>query len=648
VNIEHLAPMLDAGAQLLLTCDTGIASPAAVAYAEDQGVPVIVTDHHHLPEVLPNASVIINPRLLEASHPLATLPGVGVAYKLAEALYDRVGRSGAAEAYLDLVALGIVADVATQRADTRYLLQRGLQVLRSQPRPAVSAMLALSGLTSAELNETHLGFSLGPLLNAIGRLADPNLVVEFLISRDPATVHNMAAELARYNSERRRLTAQVMESALARLAAEPEHLALPALILSDPDWPAGILGIAAARLVERFGKPTVLLAAPPNELARGSARSVPGCDITAALKSRPELLEQCGGHAQAGGLSINREHLAALREAVIDAVARQLGQAHEPAPLMIDAYISLGEMDLPVVDGLEHLAPFGAGNPQPVLAARGLSVFSYRTVGKTGEHLAVTVADEAGRQQKVMVWNGTAEMLPKERFDLAFTARPSVYRGKRQIEAEWVHARPAHAAVPIISHTPTVTVVDCRHVPSPLQVLAETRELAGSQLWAEAGHRAEINGVPRHELEPGPALIIWTAPPGLAELQAVLARVKPEVVHLFGADPVMDDHQAFMQRLRGLIKYALNHAAGETTWSALAAATAQREAVVRVGVDLLAAQGLLTVENGTSNRVRLTRDGGTQRPDAELSARLRVELAESSSFRRQYLHTPEAGALFSF
>ena len=180
VNIENLGLFLDSGVKLVVTCDTGISSNEAVDYARSRGVDVIITDHHSLPDLLPDAFSVINPKQLPDDSPLTGLPGVGVAYKLAEALYQRAGRTADLKSFLDLVALGIVADLANQTGDTRYLLQRGLPILRTSQRTGLQVLYELSGLQPAYLTEEHIGFVLGPRLNALGRLDDANPVVEFL------------------------------------------------------------------------------------------------------------------------------------------------------------------------------------------------------------------------------------------------------------------------------------------------------------------------------------------------------------------------------------------------------------------------------------------------------------------------------------
>ena len=278
IHLPALKHHLDSGVDLLLTCDTGVSAHDAVEYAASRRVDTIITDHHALPDSLPAAVAVVNPQRLAEGHPLRELPGVGVAYKLIEALY----RDDDASFLLDLVALGIVADVMVQVDDTRYLLQRGLEELRQNQRLGLKAILERAQIPAAELNEGHIGFAIAPRLNALGRLADANPAVELLTTNDWGRARALANTLEGLNAKRKFLSNQVYVSAIAQIEKEPWLLDYAALVLSQADWHSGVIGIVASRLVEEFGLPTVLISTP-DETGRGSARSVAGVDITQRL-----------------------------------------------------------------------------------------------------------------------------------------------------------------------------------------------------------------------------------------------------------------------------------------------------------------------------------------------------------------------------
>lgn len=628
VNLPWLDRLMDAGARLVVTCDTGIDARESVEHARRRGVDFVITDHHDLPPALPQASAVVNPKRLPGGHPLATLPGVGVAYKLAEAL------NSDASQHLDLVALGIVADVALQVGDARYLLQRGLESLRRTPRLGLQAMLQSAQVNPAWLNEEHIGFELGPRLNALGRLGDANLAVEFLTTEDAGRAQILTTILEGLNAQRKRLTDQVFQGALAQIERDPSLAEQAALVLAHPDWPAGVIGIVASRLVERFHRPVVLFAAPPGQLARGSARSVEGCNISAAIAAQSALLAGFGGHPMAAGLSIDPQRIAEFRRRLARSVEAQLGQTRTEPALAIDGVLPLADLSLELVADLERLSPFGAGNPAPVLVSRGHSVAHHRPIGRQKDHLLVTVNDDGGSEYRVLWWQGAGWPVPEGRFELAYRARAATFRGQRDVQIEWIDARPVATAV-IETATPSIEVLDWRAEPEPLVRLAELRRLADPLVWAEAGRRGQVNGADRLQLAPADVLVIWTAPAGGSELAAALAQVRPRQVVLVGVDAGTDAPDLFLQRLAGLVKPVLA-GSGEVSVRWLAAATAQREAAVQAGLDWLAQRGHLRVVESKGDQLKLAKAAGASAADAPAAAHLREILSETAAYRRYF------------
>ncbi len=642
VHIPALKRLIDDGVELLLTCDTGVSAHEAVEYAQAHGMETVITDHHDLPPVLPPAHAVVNPKMLPDEHPLHELPGMGCAYKLAEALYERAGRAEEAERYLDLAALGIVADVATQTDDTRYLLQRGLEALRHTERLGLQVLMEIAELTPEWLTEEHIGFELAPRLNALGRLADASAAVELFITDDLERARILATELDGLNARRKLLCDQVIQAAEAQIEQDSSLLKERALVLSHPTWPAGVIGIVAGRLAEKYQRPTILISAPPDELARGSARSIPGCDISAAIAAQGELLEGFGGHPMAAGLSIQAERIPTFRRAILKDEGDFL-KPSEPEPLQIDGYLPLADLTLDLVEDLEQLAPFGPGNPPPTLASRNLSLRSSTELGRTGEHLRLLVEDEAGVSQRVIWWRGAGSPLPQGPFDLAYTVRASDYRGQRQVQVEWIDARErvqeARGKKQVAGCKSQVAsrglqVEDYRGSNEARGLLAQLRERDGVQVWIEGA--ANTRGCSRYELQAAPALVIWTTPPGPTELRAALEAAAPETVYLFGLNPSDQDHpQAFLRHLAGLVKRAIN-AGGRVDIQALAAATAQREATVRAGLEWLAAHGDVTLHEENEG-VRL--EIGDKNPKSDLSqatARLRALLEETRAYRAHF------------
>jgi single-stranded-DNA-specific exonuclease len=648
INIPVLSSVIGEGVRVVLTCDTGVSAHEAVEYAHERDVEVIVTDHHDLPPALPEADAVVNPKMLPEGHPLRQLPGVGCAYKLAEGLYQSAGRMGDVAQYLDLVALGIVADVAMQTRDTRYLLQRGLEALRRTERLGLRVMVELAEVNSQWLTEEHVGFILAPRLNALGRLADANVAVEFLTTDGLGQARILATELEGLNARRKLLSDQVFQAAVAQIEREASLLEQRALVLSNPAWPAGVIGIVASRLVERYGRPTVLIASPPGKLARGSARSIEGCNITAAIAAHGEMLSSFGGHPMAAGISLDPERIPEFGRALSRTVAEMLGDVEQAPSLEIAAFMPLAALSLELVEELERLAPFGPGNPSLTLATKGLDLTSQSAVGRHGEHLQLIVQDEEGTQAKVIWWQADQSSLPEGRFDLAYVVRASDYRGQREVQMEWADARVVEAPRVVLPvELPPLEVVDYRQAVDVRRIVEELRRVEDLAIWSEAQHRKEVGGQDRYELGRARALGIYTAPPGPSELQGVLDTVVPERVYLFARDPNLDDIQRFLERLAGLVKHRLSSFAGRVTISLLAAATAQRESTVQVGVAWLGAKGQIIVVGQKGDELEFAAADKTMRPDAlaleEVAVPLKGALEETAAYREHFKRaSPEA------
>ncbi len=283
--------------------------------------------------------------------------------------------AGSSEAtrHLDLAALGLVADLARLTGDARYLVQLGLEALRNTQRLGLQIMMEMAELVPANLTEEHIGFVLGPRLNALGRLGDANPAVDLLTTSDAVRARVLATQLEGLNAQRQLLCSQVTRAAEAQLRANPALLAQPVLVLGHPAWPGGVVGIVASRLVERYRKPAILFSTPAGEPARGSARSVEGLNITAAIAAQKDLLLNFGGHPMAAGLSLEQEKLPEFTRRLAKTVAEMLGESEKEPVLEIDGWLSLPEITLDLARELESLAPYGPGNEKLTLATRALT-----------------------------------------------------------------------------------------------------------------------------------------------------------------------------------------------------------------------------------------------------------------------------------
>jgi single-stranded-DNA-specific exonuclease len=650
IRLSNLQEEIDSGLDLLLTCDTGIAANEAIQAAASQGVQTIITDHHALPMVLPPAYAIVTPRLLDdPAHPLAALPGVGVAYKLVEALFDRFGRPQASLEYLDLVALGIVADVASLVGDSRYLLQLGLRQLQHPTRPALQALYEIADIKPGSINEETIAFALAPRLNAVGRLSDANPMVEFFITSNDSEARIQAQVIEGLNMQRKLLTDQVFKSAMSQVERDPALLETSALVLSYPTWPAGVIGIIASRLVEYFHKPVVLLSTPPGEPARGSARSVPGINITQAIASQADLLLGFGGHPMAAGLSLQPDHIPEFRQGLSQAidiqVTQRTDQEEDRSALFFDAYHPFASLSLEFVEQLERLAPFGLGNPSPILVAQNVTIDSTQAVGLHDEHLILHLLDSNKLKQDVIWWQAGSLSsapgfeLPEGPFDLAYTVHSRDFKGQRSIQVEWLdHRFGPLTDLSIQSQAVTRELIDYRNIPSPLDKLQELLSQSALQVWQEGPAPVSIPSSDRFHLQPGPALAIWTIPPGRAELVAAIEKVQPQVIYFFSAHPGLSQLALFIERLSGMVKFALPRSAQPIPLASLATALAHQLSTVRLGLAWLEHRGLITCDFTDEDQILLGRGLGESAPGLkQVEANLKASLDETEAFRLFYL-----------
>lgn len=645
INTQVLKTKLASGFDLLLTCDTGISEHASLQIVHNLGIPVIVTDHHTLGKNLPPANAVINPQRLDQSHPLRSLPGVGVAYKLIEGLFAWLGDTTDLGHLLELVALGIVADVAELAGDTRYLLQKGLINLRLTRRIGLGMLFQNAELNPANLNEGHIGFQIAPRLNAVGRLGDANPMVEFLTTEDTGKARAMANLIEGMNIKRRTDTRQVEQGAEMQLAASSADRHAPAILLHHPTWPGGVVGIVASRMVERYHKPTLLLTG--EDPIHGSARSVPGVHITEVIAAQADLLNGYGGHPMAAGLSMPAQNLTAFKRRFNVTIETRLRDVEIVDEVQVAQEVKIEQLSLDLVREIDRLAPFGPGNPPLQFLLRDLTLISESTVGSDQEHRQVIVADSSGNELRMIWWNGADEPLPEAQFDLVCKLSESDYRGSPQLSAEWVDFRLSEAGE-IEFKARHVDIIDARAAVNP-QAQLETCLAEDSQasVWGEGDLPGDLLCRGRHELQINPHLIIWTAPPSQSVLQRVIRLTKPHKVTVFAFDPNMDDQARFMNRLAGASRYAIVHLDGIVSLERLAAACAADEAAVKAGLLLWQANGKLKI-NFEEVMVRISTDAPA--PDllaTEKNAAILDALLEESRAYRRYFRSGDLQGLIT-
>jgi len=628
---------LEQGFDLLLTCDTGISEHNNLKMVKSAGKTVIVTDHHILADTLPPADAVLNPQRIPKGHPLRTLPGVGVAYKLIEGLFHRLHTEFDKGHYQELAALGIVADVAELRGDTRYLLQMGLRHLRQTRRLGLQTLYQNANLNPQNLNEDHIGFQIAPRLNAVGRLGDANSMVEFLTTTDSGRARVLAAKIEGMNATRRFATRQVELAAEAKLQSSPDDRHAPAIVLHQPNWPGGVVGIVASRLVERYHKPVILLTG--EDPVHGSARSVPGIHITQAIGSQAGLFNTFGGHPMAAGLSLDDENLLDFKRGFLKEIAARRKAVEFRPELKICQSLSLDGISPDLVEQINRLAPFGPGNPSLNFLIKDLSISSDTDVGQQGEHRKVVAQDAVGNEFSFIWWNGGDEPLPEAHFDLICQLTSSDYKGTLQVSAEWIDFRLSEKGEQEIAKQ-QFHLVDKRQNPFPLRALkAFLAEDPEAVVWGEGDISTDIPALQRHDLIPSTTLVIWTAPPSQVVLEDVLRQVKPQTIIVFAVEPQPTSPKAFMNRIAGLAKFASRTYADGVPLKRLASACAADPQTVRIGLQLWEAMGNLQVVF-TEDRVKIKLTQSSPSPSSiEIYRTILQNLVEETRSYREYFRS---------
>ena len=402
-----VALMAQKGVKLIITVDNGISAAGPVAYAREQGIDVVVTDHHLPPQELPDAAAVVDPQQPGDESPCKTLSGAGVAFKLAAAL-DGGSCADMLPFYGDLAALGTIADIMVLEGENRTLVKAGLALLQQTDRPGLAALMEISGLAGKQLAAENVSFGLAPRLNAAGRMDDATAALRLLLSEDEDEARELAEALEEKNAARQQAEQEIAGQIMDAVAADPAAAADRVLVVWGRGWHQGVIGIVASRIVERFGKPAVIVSVDETGEGKGSGRSIPGFSLYDAIAACGEKLIRFGGHALAAGLSIREEDLPWLRKTINEYAAANCPVLEQP-PLQADLAVQLGRLTPEDVAALDALAPFGNGNPAPLFAVQGAVIEGVYPVSE-GKHCRVRLRQGGGAVYAVLFGQSPASL----------------------------------------------------------------------------------------------------------------------------------------------------------------------------------------------------------------------------------------------
>jgi single-stranded-DNA-specific exonuclease len=435
LKVVALRELGERGARLVITADCGAAAHPEIAEAGRLGLELIVCDHHQNPAVRPPALAVLNPVVADAGFPFTGLSAAGVVFYLLMGTRMLLRETGGAvpdlRRYLDLVALGTVADLVPLLEENRVLVKYGLREIARNQRPGLQALLEVAGVEEVTIDS--LGFRLGPRLNASGRLADATRAVELLTSRDLTVARPLASELDAQNRERRGIEGAIVEEAERMIAAMEDRDRRRSFVLASEGWHAGVVGIVASRVVERHFRPVVLLAIE-GHVARGSARGIPSVHLFEALRRCGDILERYGGHRMAAGMTIRTERVKEFADRFEDAVATTTPEAGFVPELLVDARLDPADLGPETMEDLEKLEPCGQANPRPLFLAEGLEVVTSRIVGE--RHLKLGLRRGGSRKTFDAIAFGRADQQPAAgtSIDLVFSPEVSRWDGYDRLQ----------------------------------------------------------------------------------------------------------------------------------------------------------------------------------------------------------------------
>ncbi len=442
-NKDVYAYYIKKGTQLILTCDNGVAGHEAVAYAKEQGIDVIITDHHEIGDSLPDAYAIVHPRHPEGQYPFGDLAGAGVALKLATALLGETPSD-----LLDVAAIGTVADLVSLTGENRVIVSSGLDQMKHTERLGLQMFFEKESIHPDQIDEQTIGFILGPRLNALGRLGDPNPGVQFLTSFDDQEVVELVELLDSENNARKAIVDKMVTEAES-LVDDESHLP-QMIILGQEGWHEGVLGIVASRLVEKYHRPTILLSKNSEKgTYKGSGRSVEGIDLFQVLQAGKDYADKFGGHEMAAGMTVAIDQFEAWKTALLDRIAEYESVFNHQTPLIIDGVIDLSDITLENIKALDPIKPFGTDNRQPLFLMKNIQLSQIQLIGKDKNTLKLTVADGNVKISMIAFKSGALakQLVANEPIDVVVNLSINAWNGNQSPQAQIKDIRQASKSI---------------------------------------------------------------------------------------------------------------------------------------------------------------------------------------------------------
>lgn len=599
--IRRLASEVD----LIISCDCGISNQEEILLAKELGLEVIVTDHHQLPDKLPPADFILSPKLLAEDHQAFNIPGAGMAYFLAVAIFKKIGREEESKEFLDLLSLAIVADVVPLLEENRYLLQIGLTELANTKRPGLIELFKVAGITdSKKITEEDIGFRIAPMLNSAGRLLKADLAAELLLANEEFVARKKTIELEDVNKYRKNLQDKIIEEVLGMLGKD---YANQPIVLYRPQWNQGVIGIAASRLAEDYQVPVLLMCQKDGgKIVTGSARSIPGIHIFQLLKSCKRYLSKYGGHAGAAGFNLKRDSLSVFTKNISSLLAKELVVKDRVRRIDVDGELPLDLITKHDYYDLRSLAPFGEQNPKPKFIAYDTELIHSRTT--TGDrHLRLILAQNGVQHSAIWWWAGEKKL--DKKFDLIYSLGINDFQGERILQLiidDILIDKKQSEDVVRERKGLNFELLDYREWQVKKQELPVFANAAYFYEGLDSIKDKEI--INRYQLTNKKTLVLLSSPPSLEIFRELIYANRPSRLILAYSKAEIFDGRFFLQQLTGLIKYIINKKGGQLDVYQLTALTGQLESTIVAGLQYLQAKGYISL-NSFNPRYYIVREG---------------------------------------
>jgi single-stranded-DNA-specific exonuclease len=605
MNSTSLLKMISSRkARLIITCDCGISNLTEISLANNFKVDTIITDHHEMPELLPPAYAIINPKQLYSDSKMTNLCGAGVSYKVSLALLEHYNKKEFAEELLYLAAIGTIADLVPLKDENRLIAYLGLQDMVDNPSPAIAAIAKSAGVKLEEsLKASKIAFQIAPRLNAIGRLAQAASAVELLTTDNPKEIEILASELEQHNRNRQQLCDTTFDQAV-QLLRETDLNTTKAIVLADPDWHPGIIGIVASRLVDAFYRPSFLMAVGKEE-TKGSARSIEGIHLFNTMTEIHDVFTKFGGHEMAAGFSLLTENINKFKSRITGLINNQLENIIPQPCLHIEMDIDPSELTLELIEKINRLEPFGQENPELVLSCNNLYIRNFKLIGTEDNHMKLFLKTQNTNVFEALWWqNTTFDFDPNQPVKVAFYPEVNTYKSETRIQLIVKDILPMQeSSTDTTQHRNTIKWVDHRNKPDITKFLKSYTQLNNSKtaIFAETKQLKDkltpkYDIISRNCTDHYDQIILLEYPAEEGILTTLIRNTEPQIIHL--TQPVqykvMNEVDIFKTVLK-MLKYASNNKNSEANLKDIATFLGTSFQVISKTIDALVAADILEI-----------------------------------------------------